>query len=99
MWIAIVAHLLAAQVSRAAGIIALDCISAVHGSVVVGARVVRAERLAALLLPALAVFALYVVGVVDRGVTVGATDGVAVLRVGVVGFVISCTTHSDIWHE
>ena len=65
----------------ASGILRQYFVSAVHGSVVVGARVVRAERLATLLFLALAVFALHVVGVLDRSVTVGTADGVAVLCV------------------
>ena len=52
----------AAQIGGAPGIVALDGVSAVHGSVVVGTRVVRAERLAALLFLALAVVALHIMG-------------------------------------
>ena len=68
----------AAQVGGAPGVLALESVSVVHGSVVVGARVVRAERLTALLFLALAIVTLDLVGAVDRGVSVGATDGVAV---------------------
>ena len=87
---------LAAQVGGAPGVLALESVSVVHGSVIVGASVVRAECLAALLFLALAVVAHHVVGVFDWGVTVGAADGVAVLRVDVVGFVISCKTQSGV---
>ena len=54
--------------------IALDGVSAVHGRVVVGARVVRAECFAALLFLALVAVTLHVFGVLDRCVTVGAAD-------------------------
>ena len=81
----------AAQIGGAPGIVALDGVSAVHGSVVVGTRVVRAVCLAALLFLALAVVALHIMGVVDRSVAVGAADGVAVQRIL---FVISCKTRN-----
>ena len=71
----------AAQIGGAPVIVALDGVSAVHGSVVVGTRVVRAVCLAALLFLALAVVALHIMGVVDRSVAVGAADGVAVQRI------------------
>ena len=81
----------AAQIGGAPGIVALDGVSAVHGSVVVGTRVVRAVCLAALLFLALAVVALHIMGVVDRSVAVGAADGVTVQRIL---FVISCKTRN-----
>ena len=81
----------AAQIGGAPGIVALDGVSAVHGSVVVGTRVVRAVCLAALLFLALAVVALHIMGVVDRSVAVGAADGVAVRRFYVVvGLMTRC---------
>ena len=80
----------AARVGGASGSIALSGVSAVHGSVVVGARVVRAERLAALFFLALVTVALHVVGVRDWSVTVGAADGVAVGRAVFIGIVASC---------
>ena len=82
----------AAQVGGAPGVVAQEGVSAVYLGVLVGARVVRAEFLAALLWLTLVAFTLYAVGVVDRAVTVGAFDGVAVHRshVVVVGFVVSC---------
>ena len=77
-----------AQVSGAPRVFALEGVSAVHGSVVVRARVVRAERFTTLLFLALVVFAFRAVSVLDRSITVRTVDGVAVLRVGVVGLVI-----------
>lgn len=68
-----------AQVGRAPVVIALDGVGAVDRGILVGALVVRAERLAALLFLALAAVALHVFGVLDQRVTVGAFHGVAVL--------------------
>ena len=81
----------AAQIGGAPGVFGLDGISAVHGSVLVGTRVVRAVCLAALLFLALAAFTLNFVGVLDRSVAVGAAGGVAVQRIR---FVISCKTRN-----
>ena len=81
----------AAQIGGAPDIVAFDGASAVHGSVVVGTRIVRAECFAALLFLALAVVALHIMGVVDRSVAVGAADGVTVQRIL---FVISCKTRN-----
>ena len=68
----------AAQLGGAPGIFAQDGVSTVHRSVVVGARMVRAEGFAALGLLALAVVTLDFVGVVDRSVAVRASNRVAV---------------------
>ena len=84
---AVDAHLFAAQVGGAPITFAQDGVRAVDGSVVVGARVTRAECLTTLLFLALAVVALHIVGVFDRSVAVGAADGVAIQGVGLV---ISC---------
>ena len=73
--------------------LALESVSVVHGSVVLRARVVRAERFAALLLLALVAFTFHVVSVLDRSVTVGAANGVAVLRAG---FFITCAKRNQI---
>ena len=70
----------AAQLGGAPGIFAQDRVSTVHRSVVVGARMVRAEVFAALGLLALAVVTLDLVGVVDRSVAVRAGNRVAVPR-------------------
>lgn len=62
-----------------------------HRRVAVRARVVRAERFAAMVFLALAVVALHIVSVVYLSVAVGAADGVAVRRVHVVvGLVTRC---------
>ena len=64
-------------------------------SVVVGASVVRAERVAALLFLTLAVVALYIMRVVDRSVAVGAGNGVTARRFYVVvGPMTRCVTGS-----
>ena len=68
---------LAAQVVGAPGGRAQDARSAVHRNEVVGARVERAERFAALRNLARFVVALYLVGIFDRSVAVGAAYGVA----------------------
>ena len=60
----------AAQVGRAPGTGAIDRVRVVCMGVLVGALVVRAERLAALLLLALVPVTLHVFGVVDQRVTV-----------------------------
>ena len=70
----------AAQLSGAPGLRAQDGISPMDHSVLVGARVIRAERFAALLFLALAVVALHIMGVVDRSVAVAICNGVAVRR-------------------
>ena len=62
--------MIAAQVGRAPGVIALGGVSVVYGGVLVGAPVARAERLAALLFLALVAMALDVFGVVDQRVPV-----------------------------
>ena len=67
----------AAQVVGAPRSRALDVRSAIHRNVVVRAWVVRAERFAALGHGALFVVAQHLVGILDRSVAVGATDGVA----------------------
>ena len=86
----------AAQLGGAPGIFAQDGVSTVHRSVVVGASVVRAERVAALLFLTLAVVALYIMRVVDRSVAVGAADGVAVRHFYVVvGLMTRCATGSE----
>ena len=59
------------------GVGAQDEVSVFNGSVAVGARVVRAIRLAALGNLADSAIAQHVRRVVDRGVAVGALDGVA----------------------
>ena len=56
----------------------LDCVGDIDRGVVVGARVVGAKGFAALGLLALAVVTLDFVGVVDRSISIQATDGVAV---------------------
>ena len=71
--------LVAALVGGATGPIAPDGISAINRGVVVAACVVRAERFAALLFLAITVVTLDCVGVVDRSISIRATDGVAVL--------------------
>lgn len=63
-----------AQVPGAPAVVALDSFSAVDEVVLVGTRVVRAERLAALIFLAFVAFTLDVLGVLDRRVTVGAHD-------------------------
>ena len=68
-----------AKVGRAPVVRARDGVSVVYGGVLVGAIVVRAERLAALLFVALAAVTLDVSGVLDQRVTLGAFHGVAVL--------------------
>ena len=68
-----------AKVGRAPVIRAHDGVSVVYRGVLVGAIVVRAERLAALLFVALAAVTLDVSGVLDQRVTLGAFHGVAVL--------------------
>ena len=86
----------AARVGGASGSIALSGVSAVHGSVVVGACVVRAECFAALFFFALTAIALHVAGVLDRSVAVGSADEVAVRRVCVVvGAVTRCPKGND----
>ena len=88
----------AAQVGGAPGVVAQEGVSAVYRGVLVGAPVVRAEFLAALLFLALVAFTPYAVGVVDRTVTVGAFDGVAVQRFCVVvGFVVACEKTNQSW--
>ena len=67
----------AAQVVGAPGGRALDVRSTVHRNEVVGARVERAERFAALGHLARVVEALHLVGILDRNEAVGAADGVA----------------------
>ena len=89
------AHLLAALVGGAPGVVAQESVGSVDGSVVVGARVVRAEGFTALLFLALAVVTFHVMGVFDWSVAVGAADGVAVQRLYVfVRFVLFCTTRN-----
>ena len=76
------AHLLlAAQVGGAPGVFTLDGVSVFYRDVLVGAIVVRAERLAALLFLAFAAVTLDVSGVLDQRVSLGAFHGVAVLLV------------------
>lgn len=59
---------------------AFDLVRVALSGVVLGARVVRANRFAALRLLALALLALHLVGVVDQSVTTRAIDGVAEFR-------------------
>ena len=73
--------MVAAQVGRAPGVVALGGVSVVYGGVLVRALVVRAEDLAALLFLALVTFALDIPRVFDQRVAVRAFDGVAVVRV------------------
>ena len=61
---------IAAQVGRASGVIALGGVGVVYGGVLVGAPVARAERLAALLFLALIAMALDIFGVLDQRVPV-----------------------------
>ena len=85
----------AALVGGAPGVVTFDAVSAIRGSVVVGARVGRAECLATLLFLALAVVALHVMGVFDQRVSLRAADGAAVrvfyVVVGLVYMVTRCT--------
>lgn len=68
----------AAQVGSAPRVGAQDRSSVGNRDEVVGTRVERAKRLAALRHLALAVVTFYLVGVIDRGVAVGTADEVAV---------------------
>ena len=62
--------MVAAQVGRASGVVALGGVSVVYRGVLVGAPVARAERLATLFFLALVAMTLDVFGVVDQRVPV-----------------------------